>query len=52
MTEQRKECKTQLVAQLQIHPSLRICIPVKRKDSNLNGHCVITASWLSSPPPP
>ena len=31
MTEQRKECKTQVVAQLQIRPILRMHIPVKRK---------------------
>ena len=41
-----------MVAQLQIHPSLRMPKPVKRKRSNCHRHSVITASWLSSPPPP
>ena len=42
--------KTHVVAQLQIHPRLRMHIPVKQKRSNRHRHCVITASGLSNPP--
>ena len=41
-----------VVAQRQMHPSLRMHKPVKRKRSNRNRHSVVTASWLSSAPPP